>query len=58
LGSGFIGMAVGSFYSANWALATDLAPKNEEGRYIGLVNIAAAGSVVVARLIGPVIDIL
>jgi MFS family permease len=58
IGSGFIGMAVGSFYSANWALATDLAPKNEEGRYMGLVNIATAGGAAVARLIGPVIDIL
>ena len=43
VGSGFIGIAVGSFYSANFALATDLAPKNEEGRYMGLVNIATAG---------------
>jgi MFS family permease len=58
VGSGFIGIAVGSFYSANWALATDLAPRNEEGRYMGLVNIATAGGATVARLIGPVIDIL
>jgi MFS family permease len=58
VGSGFIGVAVGSFYSANWALATDLAPKNEEGRYMGLVNIATAGGAAIARLIGPVIDIL
>jgi MFS family permease len=58
VGSGFIGIAVGSFYSANWALATDLAPKNEEGRYMGLVNIATAGGATLARLIGPVIDVL
>jgi len=56
--SGIIGIAVGSFYSANWALATDLVPKNEEARYLGLVNIATAGGATVARLIGPVIDIL
>ena len=58
VGSGFIGIAVGSFYSANFALATDLAPKGEEGRYMGLVNIATAGGATVARLIGPVIDAL
>ncbi|UCE98333.1 MAG: MFS transporter [Dehalococcoidia bacterium] len=56
--SGFIGLAVGSFYSANWALATDLVPKNQEAHYLGLVNIATAGGAVIARLIGPVIDIL
>jgi MFS family permease len=58
IASGFIGLAVGSFYSATWALATDLVPKNQEARYLGLVNIATAGGAVIARLIGPVIDIL
>jgi MFS family permease len=56
--SGIIGLAVGAFYSANWALATDLVPKNEEARYLGLVNIATAGGAAVARLIGPLIDLL
>jgi MFS family permease len=56
--SGIIGVAVGSFYSANFALATDLVPKNDEARYMGLVNIATAGGATVARLIGPVIDFL
>ena len=58
IASGIIGIAVGSFYSANWALATDLVPKNEEARYLGLVNIATAGGATIARLIGPVIDTL
>jgi MFS family permease len=56
--SAIIGVAVGSFYSANWALATDIVPKNEEARYLGIVNIATAGGATVARLIGPVIDFL
>jgi len=56
--SGIIGLAVGAFYSANWALATDLVPRNEEAHYLGLVNIATAGGAAVARLIGPVIDLL
>jgi MFS family permease len=58
IASGIIGLAVGAFYSANWALATDLVPKNEEARYLGLVNIATAGGAAIARLIGPVIDLL
>ena len=38
--------------SANWALATDLVPKGEEARYLGLTNIATAGGAALARLIG------
>ena len=56
--SAIIGIAVGTFYSANWALATDLVPESEEARYVGLVNIATAGGATLARLIGPVIDVL
>jgi len=50
------GIAVGSFMSSNWALATDLVPKSEEARYLGLTNLATAGGAALARLIGPVID--
>jgi Na+/melibiose symporter-like transporter len=32
--AGIIGMAMGAFNSANWALATDLAVKGEEARYL------------------------
>jgi Na+/melibiose symporter-like transporter len=51
-----IGMAIGAFNSANWALATDLAAKGEEGRYLGIANMATAGGAALARVIGPVID--
>jgi MFS family permease len=44
--------------STNWALATDLVPKGEEARYLGLTNLATAGGAALARLIGPVIDFL
>ena len=52
----FIGIALGAFNSANWALATDLLPENEKARYLGLTNVATAGGAALARLIGPVID--
>jgi Na+/melibiose symporter-like transporter len=51
-----IGMAMGAFNSANWALATDLVAKGEEGRYLGIANMATAGGAALARAIGPAID--
>ncbi len=54
--TGIIGIALGAFTSTNWALATDLVPKGEEARYLGLTNLATAGGAALARLIGPVID--
>lgn len=44
--------------STNWALATDLAPRDEAARYLGLTNIATAGGGALARLQGPIIDLL
>ena len=54
--AGIIGMAMGAFNSANWALATDLVAKGEEARYLGIANMATAGGAALARAIGPVID--
>jgi len=51
-----IGMGTGVFLSANWALATDLIPEREAGKYLGLTNLATAGSGAAARLAGPLID--
>jgi Na+/melibiose symporter-like transporter len=55
--AGIIGVAMGIFNSTNWAFATDFAPKTEEARYLGVANMATAGGAVLARVIGPVIDI-
>ena len=54
--AGIIGMAMGAFNSANWALAIDLAAPGEEARYLGIANIATAGGAALARAIGPGID--
>ena len=51
-----IGIATGIFLSVNWALATDLIPQDEAGKYLGLSNIATAGAGAVSRLAGPMID--
>lgn len=54
--AGVIGVGTGIFLSANWALATDLIPQKEAGKYLGLTNLATAGASALARLGGPLID--
>jgi Na+/melibiose symporter-like transporter len=54
--AGIIGLAMGAFNAANWALATDLVSKGEEARYLGIANMATAGGAALARVIGPIID--
>ena len=53
---GLLGISTGAFMSSNWALATDLVPKGEEARYLGLTNLATAGGAALARLIGLAMD--
>ncbi len=53
-----IGLGMGVFNAVNWAWATDLVPSAEAGRYLGLANLATAGSAAVARLVGPMIDLV
>jgi MFS family permease len=51
-----IGVGMGLFLTSNWALANQLAPGNEAGKYMGLTNIATAGAGAFGRLWGPVLD--
>ena len=50
-----LGISSGAFMSTNWALATDLVAKGEEARYLGLTNLATAGSGALVGLMGLVI---
>ena len=52
----FLGAGIGLFLTANWTLANQLAPGDEAGKFLGLTNIATAGSAAIARLEGPAID--
>jgi MFS family permease len=53
-----LGIGLGIFLSVDWAFATDLIPKAEAGRYMGVSNIATASSGIIAGfLLGPIIDI-
>jgi len=53
-----LGISGGAFMSSNWALATDLVAKGEEARYLGLTNLATAGSGALVGLMGLVIYFL
>ncbi len=53
-----IGVGMGIFNSVNWAWATDLVPASEAGKYLGLSNLATAGSAATSRLFGPLIDLI
>ncbi len=52
-----IGIGVGIFFAANWAWATDLISQRDAARYLGISNLATAGSGVIASIGGPRIDI-
>ncbi len=51
-----LGAGLGIFLATNWALANQMAPAGDTGKYIGLTNLATAGSAAVARLEGPMLD--
>jgi MFS family permease len=51
-----LGGGIGLFLTSNWALANSLAPQEEAGKYLGLTNLATAGSAALSRLEGPVLD--
>jgi MFS family permease len=43
----------------NWALGTELVPKEQAGRYLGLSNLAGAGAGAVGAYIGgPIADLI
>lgn len=57
IGGVIVGAATGLFFTANWALGTMLAPKEEAGRYLGISNLAGAGAGAVGAYIGgPIAD--
>jgi MFS family permease len=57
VGAALIGASLGLFYSANWALGTEIVPKEQAGRYLGLSNLAGAGAGAIGAYIGgPIAD--
>jgi MFS family permease len=57
VGASLIGAGAGLFYSANWALGTEIVPQEQAGRYLGISNLAGAGAGAVGAYIGgPIAD--
>ena len=57
IGGCLIGAGAGLFYSANWALGTEIVPREKSGRYLGISNLAGAGAGAVGAYIGgPIAD--
>jgi len=57
VGGCLIGAATGMFFTSNWALGTDIVPKEEAGKYLGISNLAGAGAGAVGGYIGgPIAD--
>jgi len=55
VGGSIVGAGVGLFYSANWALGTEIVPKEQAGRYLGIQNLAGAGAGAIGAYIGGTI---
>lgn len=54
----FFGLGIGLFLTSNWAILSRMAPVAQAGAYLGLTNLATAGSAASGRLLGPMIDLL
>lgn len=52
IGGSIIGAGVGLFYASSWALGTELVPKEQAARYLGLSNLAGAGAGAIGAYIG------
>jgi MFS family permease len=51
-GGAIIGLGAGLFMTSNWALGTELAPREKAGHYLGVSNLAGAGAGVVGAGLG------
>jgi MFS family permease len=50
-----LGLCLGVFLSVDWALMTDIIPKAESGRYMGISNVVTAGSGLIANASGALL---
>lgn len=57
IGGSVVGAAIGMFFTTNWALGTDIVPKENAGKFLGISNLAGAGAGAVGAYIGgPIAD--
>jgi MFS family permease len=53
-----IGICSGVFLGVDWALMTDIVPKAESGRYMGISNIAVAGAGPIGATVGGIVSVV
>lgn len=58
IGTAIFGLSTGIFLAVDWALMTDIIPKAESGRYMGISNIAVAGAGPIGSAVGGLITFL
>lgn len=57
IGGSLAGVAIGLFYTASWALGTEIVPAEQAGRYLGISNLAGAGAGAIGAFVGgPIAD--
>jgi len=57
IGGSIVGAGIGIFFTTNWALGTDIVPKKDAGKFLGISNLAGAGAGAVGAYIGgPIAD--
>jgi MFS family permease len=57
IGGSIIGIGAGLFYTSNWALGTQIVPKEKAGQFLGFSNLAGAGAGAIGAYIGgPIAD--
>ena len=54
-GAILVGVGTGSFLAVDWALMTEIIPKESSGRYMGISNVATATNGVVSGFIGGIL---
>ncbi|MEO8229382.1 MAG: MFS transporter [Chloroflexota bacterium] len=50
-----VGVAAGTFLAVDWALMTDIIPKAESGRYMGISNVVTGSAGAIASAIGLIL---
>lgn len=54
-GAILMGVGTGSFLAVDWALMTEIIPKDSSGRYMGISNVATATNGVISAFIGGIL---
>jgi MFS family permease len=54
---GLMSLGSAAFSAGNWALFSDIVPRQGSARFFGMANFSTAGAAALAGLVGPVLDV-